>query len=464
MLPLLLSACSAPAGPDAPAPPPSALPWPTADGPVWTSVVVTVREPVPARFDAAPTSVVEDVPEALPVDALAHRLCRGTRDARTLARTRLEPVVGWSALSAVDCDDPGFCAWLADTLEPMGRDDRVPWWPAVLGCAEPRLDRLVAEEGPTGIVLAAAPDRPLPWSPHLATLADGLEDDADRRAQVAGLWLSVDTPEAHAALRALHRGHPELPDPGDRSVLQLLPDAFDQGVDPLVLAERFPGQREALAQGLEACLRTAADRDPFQVRRCARGLARLDPARAGLAVDRTEDVYGVLTDVLSAPPDEVRRQLAELGLSDAGGPAGSATTVGEVLAAMGHAVVLRFSSRGGEASLAYRVADLVGLSDAEFEVVHADGRGVFDEGRVPRSALFAWSGARRWRTLLQDVADIPHTLGLINALLADAGRTERVALDRSRTTVVAATPAQLEALARAGWVTWAELGDLLEAP
>lgn len=465
MLPVLLAACHEPV-PDEPIAGRTDLPWPKVEGPVWTSVVVTAPAPRPARFDAAPSTAAEDGPDALPVEAFAHHLCRGTGGARELVAGQLtDPVAWWPVFSAVDCEDPGFCGWLADALGQLDRTAGASLWPAALGCADPRVDLRIAEGAPTGVLLAASRERTLPWSDRMAHLADALdEDDAGRRMQLVSLLLVADRPEATEALADLRRRYPdEVPDTGGRSVLDLLPAAFDWGVDPVVLAERFPTHRTVVAEGLERCLHTVGDRDPLLLRRCGRALVRLDPDRAPALLDGAEDPYGTLDDVLRHPASEVRDQVVALGLPDGGGSLEGATTVGEVLQAMGHAVVLRFVPRGGEASLAYRLADLAGIDDVAFEVVEPSLDVSPAADRRPRAALFAWHAGRRTRTLLEDDWDPAHTLGLVNALLEADGRPTRLAVDHSRA-VVAATPDQLRSLADAGLVRWALVDEFLEEP
>ncbi|MCB9699354.1 MAG: hypothetical protein H6738_21410 [Alphaproteobacteria bacterium] len=465
MLLALLAACSEPVQ-DEPIAHPTALPWPTVEGPVWTSVVVSAPAPRPARFDAPWTTVVEDGLDALPVETFAHRLCEGIGGAREASTGQVaDPVAWWPVFGAVDCEDPGFCGWLADTLGRLDRDASAALWPAALGCADPRVDERIAQGAPTGVLLAASRERPLPWNDRMATLADSLdEDDRGRRIQLVALLLVADRPEATRALDALRRRYPdEVPDTGGRSVLDLLPEAFQWGVDPMVLAERFPGHRTAVVAGLESCLRTLGETDPLTLRRCGRALVKLDPERASSALAAAEDPYGTLDDVLRRPAAEVRDELVALGLGDRGGSVDGATTVGEVLAAMGHAEVLRFVPRGGEAALAYRLAALAGLDDAVFEVVEPSLDILPSEDRWPRAALFAWHDGRRSRTLLEDDWDPAHTLGLVNALLAADERPVRLAVDHSRA-VVAATPEQLRAMADAGLVRWALVDELLEEP
>ncbi len=453
----------------------------------WTGETIVAPDPVPARFHG-PLSLAFG-PEDRPLEPLRHGVCHdrpGAREALlgAIAETASEARSGWGVVTGdVDCDDPGFCAWVNERLSAAAPEEADLWRVALWSCRDEVSARRLLDDAPIEVVGAYVGNagrhgRLLPWTPRFGELVtwalaeDPLAEDAlrgvaalpdpqgrallrrtaegldgDRRDRVyAALDGTLDPAEALLVERACAA----LGRTGcvGRAALADLPAAVAAGFDVRALPGRYPNLYSALRGSLTDCV---VDGDPFAAHACAEALASFDVEAAAAAV-ASSPWASELRDVRVVPQADASLALSACGLPVPDDAAPTGATYADLLVAGGHALHIRAVSIDDTGpGLQYRLAHLAGLDDAEFGLLAPpalDG---------PR-AFQAWSGGVRHHLGSPSSSgwDVGVGTRLVNALLAAAEREERFVPDATWTVWVLAGPDARRCLAREGLVTFAE--------
>ena len=442
---------------------------------MWTAVVTEAPRRPPARFSAGLPPDLDTwiaTPEAWPsVAALSHAVCTDQPSFRggLAARLEAEPIARWGQL-AQGC--PDLCDWVVD----RARADRAVAEAlryALLDCRGPRVAEYMASEAADDLVIPwldrrseeggvdpeqvarvtrrALQTHPAPWhgllgldvlgrdptsagARALGELHGGVHPD-NRDAVALAMWGREDR-----WLRQLHfaacgrspdpRCEWTRPDPlGD-----LVASLADHEVDPYRLGEQYPTVE--LSRVLSRCAVQLINDDPWQARGCVIALARIDRASGLSALEsatRASWDEAPLADVaagLDLGRVGIAEQIEALGLG-AVPPSADPVTVIEGLVANGSAHIFPQVDHG---SALYRLADIAGLHDVSFAEIPADFEGSL-EGRTPRTTLYAWTGDRRLRTLVDDAGGwwgFEYDIGLINTILEARSRPEALAVSFER--------------------------------